>query len=240
LIRVIDLLFLMKEDDGFVHGLQATDIFGPEADDFGSVLNQLLGDLPSITPEQAAALRDDLEASAHEYGLSAAEIQSLAAEIAPGTAIGLLLVEHVWAIGLSSAVRNAEGRMVAQGFLTQDTLLAIGTELNTIAESEAAIAHADAVRGAAMLDALTTIAEAEALRQAALTEAAATVIGVESFRTAIAAEAVRALIVAGVLEETAALDALVTLVNADLITEAALDEAFSAAAQAAAELATEW
>ncbi len=241
LIRVIDLLLLMKEHDGTVHGIQSSDVFDAENIQLGTVLEQMLAER-GADPAQAdlSIFLDDLEASAEGLGVGLAEIQAVAAEIVPGTAVALLLVEHAWAIGLTSAIRSADGRMVAQGFLTQDALLVVGQELNAIVEAEVAIERADAIRGAAMLDALTTVVAAEEVQQAALAQAVATVVGVEAFRTTVAAEAVRALIVAGVLEEAAAPAALATLVHAELITDAALDEAVHAAELAAAELAQEW
>lgn len=240
LIHIIDLLLLVKEHDGTVHSVQSSDLFEDETIQLGIVLEQVLAERG--TAPAAADLSiflDDLEASAQGLGVGLAEIQSITTEMALGTAVALLLVEHAWAIGLTSAIRSADGRMVAQGFLTQDALLAVGQELNAIVEAEVAIEQAEALRGAAMLDALTTVAAAEEVQHAALAQAVVTVVGVEALRTTVAAEAVRALIVAGVLEESAAPQALAALVQAELITDAVLDEAAQAAERAAAELA-EW
>lgn len=240
LIHIIDLLLLVKEHDGTVHSVQSSDLFEDETIQLGIVLEQMLAER-GTAPASAdlSIFLDDLEASAQGLGVGLAEIQSITTEMAPGTAVALLLVEHAWAIGLTSAIRSADGRMVAQGFLTQDALLAVGQELNAIVEAEVAIEQAEALRGAAMLDALTTVAAAEEVQHAALAQAVVTVVGVEALRTTVAAEAVRALIVAGVLEDSAAPQALAALVQAELITDAVLDEAAQAAERAAAELA-EW
>ena len=74
---------------------------------------------------------------------------------------------------------------LAQGFLTPEALVLVGAEVRAVVEAEATIALADAVKGAAVLDALAVVEEAEAVKQAA------------------AAEAARALIAAGLIEEAA-------------------------------------
>ncbi|PDV98529.1 hypothetical protein [Candidatus Chloroploca asiatica] len=241
LIRIIDLLFILKEHDGSTHSLQMSDMLAHEEAEFGALLGHMLG-LALSEEEEALAgeLLADIVGEAPGQGMGIAEIREAAATIPPGKAAAWLMVEHTWAMGLSAAIKGADGYLVAQGFLTRDALLAVGREMHAIVEAEVSIERAEALRGAAMLDALSTVAAAEELEQAAINQATATMVGVEAFRTAIAAEAVRALVVAGLLEESDAPEAIETLVAAELITEAALDEALEAADTAATELAAEW
>ena len=65
-----------------------------------------------------------------------------------------MLFEHTWAIPFRDAIRRAGGRGLAQGFITPEGLMIVGEEIEAIAEAELAIEVSDAVRGAAMLDAL--------------------------------------------------------------------------------------
>ncbi|NTU83369.1 MAG: hypothetical protein HGA45_29035, partial [Chloroflexales bacterium] len=216
LIRVIDLLFIIKAVDGTVHSLQASDLLEHEAAEFGALLSRMLA--IGAADEESAYLGELLGGvmpTARGQGMSLADIQAAAAGIPPGKAAALLLFEHTWAIGLGEAILGADGHMVAQGFITRDALLAVGRELSAIVEAEGAIERAAAIRGAAMLDALTTVA-AEEPQYAP---------GDEAFRSMAAAEAVRALVVAGLLDETAAPDAIDALVRAGLISSAALQEA---------------
>lgn len=241
LIRIIDLRFVMKEADGTVHALQERDLPDGSVSAFGALLDPLLGLQATLEtyPEPAASL-DTMLSPDVGPGLSLDEIKAAAADLAPGTASALVLIEHAWAIGLGTAIREAGGRMVAQGFLTRDALLAMGRELNAIVEAEVAIERAAALRGAVMLDTLSTLAAAEELQRAALAEAATMAVAVEAFRTSVAAEAVRTLVVAGLLAEADAPEAVEALVDAELISPATLDEAASAADAAIAELSQDW
>jgi uncharacterized membrane protein len=241
LIRIIDLQFVMKEADGTVHALQERDLPDGSVSTFGALLNPLLGLAATVeTHPVAASSLDAMLSPDQSAGLSLDEIRTAAADLAPGTAAALVLVEHAWAIGLGSAIVEAGGRMVAQGFLTRDALLAVGQELNAIVEAEVAIERAAALRGAAMLDTLTTLQAAEEVQRAAMAEAITTVVAVESFRSTVAAEAVRALVVAGLLSEADATDAIEVLVDAELITANAFQQASTAADTAIAELNQDW
>lgn len=237
LIHIIDLLFIKKEHDGTLHSLQASAMPDYAGSELGALLGRLLGlDTNSEQPASLGELVGAMLAPAQGAGLSLGELKALAEGVPPGKAIALLMVEHAWALGLSTAIRAADGAMIAQGFLTRDALLAIGQELNAIVEAEITLERAAALKGAVMLDVLTTIAAAEELEQAAITQAAATAVGVDAFRSAIAAEAVRTLVVAGILEEAAAPAAIEALLDADLITTDAFQQATDAADAAAAEL----
>jgi hypothetical protein len=238
LIHILDLLFIKKELDGTVHSLEASDMPAYAGSDLGALLGRMLG-LDAAAPQ--ASLGELLGAMlipGEGAGLSLDQIRHLADGVPPGKAIALLMVEHAWALGFSTALRETEGTLIAQGFLTRDALLAIGQELHAIVEAEITIERAAAIKGAAMLDALTTVAAAEELEQAAINQAAATAVGVDAFRGAIAAEAVRALVVAGLLEEAAAPEAIAILVDAELINVDAFQQATDAADAAAAELTT--
>lgn len=241
LIRVIDLQFVMKEADGTIRALQEQDMPDGGVSAFGALLNPLLGLQTTVEAQSMGETGLEAPLSPEQgLGLSLDEIRAAAADLAPGTAAALVLVEHAWAIGLATAIGEAGGRMVAQGFLTRDALLAVGRELNAIVAAEVAVERAAAIRGAALLDTLTTLAAAEEVQQAAIAHAAATVVGVDAFRVAIAAEAVRALVVAGLLAEADAPEAIDALVDAELITSEAFQQATDAADASIAELSQDW
>jgi len=127
----------------------------------------------------------------------------------------VLLFEHTWAIPFRDAIRRAGGRGLAQGFITPEGLMAVGTEIEAIAEAELAIEVSEAVRGAAMLDALVAIEEGEQIK------------------AAVAADVVRTLVVADLIEEAAVEQALEALVAADMIERKALESAEMKVAAAA-------
>lgn len=193
-IRVIDLRFVTCVEEGVVAEIDLDTLDEDERAGFGQVidaLRELAGQAPGSPP------------AADTAGLGPAEIEALIAQLQPGQSLGVLLFEHTWASELKAAIRGAGGVMLAQGFLTPEAALMIGTEVAAIADAEATIELAAAVSGAAMLDAAAVVAAAEDVKAAA------------------AVDAVRALIAAEIVADTAATYALESLVQAELISEAA-------------------
>jgi hypothetical protein len=128
-VRLLDLLFVRKEDDG---DLVALDIQG---EDLGAIVGALLGfefegdgDGPS---EDGAVAGHGTEA----FGLGQAQIEGIGASLEPGHAAGVMLIEHVWARDLKAAVRNAGGVPIAEGFLTPETLALVAAEVVAMAEA---------------------------------------------------------------------------------------------------------
>jgi len=127
------------------------------------------------------------------------------------------MFEHTWAIPLRDAIRRTGGVPLAQGFITQESLMMVGEELRAIAEAEQVIEVAGIIRSATILDMLATLQEAEAVK------------------TAIAADVLRTLVVAGHVEEAAAHDALNTLAGAGMLEDRYLQAAVQEEVRVAAE-----
>jgi Family of unknown function (DUF6325) len=96
LIRVIDLTFITKDEDGNVAGLEL-DQLGDVAElaVFEGASSGLLGD------EDVAAAADVLE---------------------PGTSAALLVYENAWAAPFAAAVRRSGGQLVASGRIPVEDL----------------------------------------------------------------------------------------------------------------------
>ncbi|GIK55154.1 MAG: hypothetical protein BroJett015_08170 [Chloroflexota bacterium] len=243
LIRLIDLLVVVKKPDGKIQRMEMTDLTDAQMHQFGSVVSKLMG-----LDGDTAVSESPLVVAGTQFGLSAEDLARLPDLLEPNTAAGLMLFEHTWAAGFQAAIARAGGHMTAQGFLTPQLLMKVGKEIQAIEEAEIAIELAEAVKGAAMLDALLTLAEVEAVEEAALEEAAAvvaisqavqeTAVQAEMFKAAIAADVVRTLVIAGMIEDAAVTEALDVLVAAHLIEEAAIAEANQAVAQMEVEVAT--
>jgi len=97
------------------------------------------------------------------YGLSLLDVQSVAERIRPGTAAGLLIIEHTWAIDFSGAVARAGGKMAAQGFLTRQAIMMLGKELEAVAEAGMALELSDAIQMEAAIEAAEAVAVSEAI-----------------------------------------------------------------------------
>jgi uncharacterized membrane protein len=224
LIRLIDALFLIKDEDGGITRLEASDLTEEEKAQLGKVLGGLLG-LSAAEAEGAVVdTLATLEAPADQVmGMSAADIKSLITDLPPGKAVALLLMEHVWATDFKVAVREASGHPLMQGYLTPETLLLVGREVEAAAQAEEAIDIAEAVEGAAMIDALQSIAAAEEVEADVTKDVAARVTA--RVKSGIAAEVIRALALGGVLHESAAGWAFEVLVEQGVIDQETAAEA---------------
>ncbi|MFW2381337.1 MAG: hypothetical protein ACN4GZ_06215 [Acidimicrobiales bacterium] len=212
LIRVIDMQFITKEEGGDVVALEFVGLDEDELDELGAVVDRLMGLTGGISDELMIMTEEE-----QSFGIGPEELAGVAAGLQPGDAVAVLLFEHVWATELKAAVRATGGVPLAQGFLTPEALFMVGAEVQAIAEAEAVIELADAVSGAAMLDAMRTVEVAEDIKALA------------------AVEAVQALIVAGLVADAAAEQALDALIAAELVEEAAVEAAAQFAAEATRE-----
>jgi hypothetical protein len=97
-IRVLDAVFVAKDADGSVRTLEA-------GEQGGRMLLRLL---------------DGADTGAE------AQLEDAAASIPAGTAAALLVIEHRWAVPLREAVASVGGKTVAQTWIGDDELSAVG------------------------------------------------------------------------------------------------------------------
>ena len=192
-IRVLDLLLMAKDDTGDLVVLELDD--EGDGEDSGQVVEvgDVLATLLGFELEASEGDSGDLSGHDTVSGLSREEIMNLADELEPGTAAGILLVEHRWAIGFRDAVAAAGGVPLLQGFLSPDALALVGAEAMAAANALESIEMAAAVEGEAMLRSLEALAMVEEVES--------------TVRSVIAADTVQTLIDGGLLSSSAALDA---------------------------------
>jgi DNA-binding NarL/FixJ family response regulator len=215
-LRVLDMVVVARGQDGVIEGLEVGD-----DEDFGS----LLASVSPFAAENGGRPAAGDGAASDPAGSGLAAVQALADSLEPGSAVALLLVEHLWAGPLVDAVSAAGGALVSDDFLTGDFSLAVGAEVAAVEEASAVIAEAQAAEAAAVLRAIAASA------QAAEVEAAS-----ERIQEAAAADAVSALIAAGLIEAAATHEAVTALTAAGLITDAAAQASDQAVADAAATI----
>lgn len=85
-IRLIDLLFVLKDENGSITTLEAGEI-GESVEGLG----EIVGDSGLMSDEDVELVADELE---------------------PNSSAGLLLFEHMWAAPFTQAVRNAGGELI--------------------------------------------------------------------------------------------------------------------------------
>lgn len=87
-VRLVDLIFILKDQQGHITITEASDLKGEDAQRY----RQLTGDLSGLLT------REDIEAAANN--------------IPPNSSAAFILFEHTWAVGLRDAIRRAGGSVL--------------------------------------------------------------------------------------------------------------------------------
>ena len=201
--RIIDALLVVKEDNGDLLAVEG-DWGDPDDEALGMLVGQLLGF--SFDGDAVGVDASGEAAGSSMLGASAADIERIGDELAPGTAALFMLVEHRWASGLRDAVADAGGRVVAQGFLTPDAVLLLGAELVATVEA---------------IDAIETAIELEAEATVRVLAALETIEIAEEVQAAVVASTILTLVEAGYIERAATEQAAAAVINAALVENAA-------------------
>jgi hypothetical protein len=98
IIRILDILILIKNEDGSVDALE-------------------LDETPAVDALRA------LEADIAEL-LAADDVELLAAAMEPGSVAGVLVYENRWAAPFAAAARRAGGQLIANGRIPIQAILA--------------------------------------------------------------------------------------------------------------------
>ena len=207
--RILDVLVVVKETNGDLIAVDLQDLGVGDLSEADEALGTMLGELMGFTVEggdRFPPTEDVLAASG--IGVTVDDIQSIGDSLSPGTAAGLMLIEHRWAIGLRNAIRDAGGRVLAQGFLSMDGLLLVGQELARVSEAIEAIEIANALEAEAIIRAL---------------EAKATIEIAAEIKAAIAAQTIRRLVEAGIITPAAIDEATAAIFGEELVATTAAD-----------------
>ena len=106
LIRVVDLLFVFKDDDGTVGSIELAGLGKELEPAFVDLDGQLGGGL-----------------------LDADDVDEVADRLPAGSSVALLVVENLWAIPFVNAVRKAGGDLVDQARVPASVVQAVRDEL---------------------------------------------------------------------------------------------------------------
>jgi uncharacterized membrane protein len=166
IIRVVDMLYIIRDQDGNLQSKQTSDLTDVEKADYGVVLRGLL-EMRATRETDASvnALANSFALTGNDFGLTPADVQRIAEQVPMGGSALLVLFEHTWAIELKEAIITAGGEVVAQGLLAPSALVLGGTTL------EEAVAAAQNIEALADEYAAARIAEAEKILAEAQTQA---------------------------------------------------------------------
>jgi hypothetical protein len=126
-IRIVDLLFLGRDDDGELVRLEISDLELDERRELGAIAGALVGF--GAAGEDGALIGAVVGAEDPPNIWDEADELDLIAELAPGEAVALALIEHRWALPLRSAIRRAGGRALADSWIQPEDLIALGAEV---------------------------------------------------------------------------------------------------------------
>ena len=174
-VRILDALFVAKEENGDLLALELGDLGEEPGDELlGTIIGALMGF--SFEGEDPSPLPGGMTDES-AIGVTVDDIRRIARDLQPGTAAALLLVEHHWASGLRDAIADAGGSVLLQGFLTPDGLAMVGAELFATAEAIEAIEIADALEAEAVVRSIEALAAIELAEEVKAAVVAQTVLG---------------------------------------------------------------
>jgi len=125
-IRLIDLLFVSKDESGEVTVMEASDLTQEEAMEFGATVGALIG--LGEAGEQGAVAGAVAGAEALEDGhvFDEHEVWYVTDSIPNGSSAAVALLEHRWAIPLRDAMQSAGGALLDESWVHPLDLVAVG------------------------------------------------------------------------------------------------------------------
>jgi hypothetical protein len=126
-VRILDLLFIRH-----VAETSRYEVLDYHGGDLGAIVGALLGfEFEGAEPPQVPEAPE----AQHAFGLAGPEIEEIMSRIEPGYAAAFLLIEHVWARDLKTAIRDAGGVPLGEGFLTPEAIDQVAAELSIISQA---------------------------------------------------------------------------------------------------------
>lgn len=128
-IRLVDAVWVSKDEHGDLNQIRVSDLIEEEVVLLGTLAGALFG--YGAAGEEGMAVGAELgmlAAEAGDFGLDGDDILEIADLIPRGSSTAIILLEHLWAIGIKESVINAGAKVIAQGWVTPATLVAMGED----------------------------------------------------------------------------------------------------------------
>ena len=126
IVRLLDLLFVRKDEDGNMEEIEISDIPREEAMELGALVGALMGFGAEGEEGAEAGALAGAERAAEGRLLDEERAWYLADEIPPGSAVAIALLEHRWAIPLRDAIAEAGGEALLDTWIHPQDLIAAG------------------------------------------------------------------------------------------------------------------
>ena len=127
-IRIIDAVFVMRDGDD-VDVVSVSDLDDDQRAELRAAVGALVG--LGVAGVDGAKAGAELGASADPDARTAAEVLAvgLLDDLPDGSSALVLAIEHLWAVPLRDAVRDAGGLVLAHRSLSAEDLIAFGMDL---------------------------------------------------------------------------------------------------------------
>jgi len=135
-IRIIDLLFVAKNEDGEIEVVQRSDLAKDEAMEFGAFVGALVGLGTGSEDEVLRAADAGAQEMEDGHFLGDSEVWYLGDAIPVGSSAAVVLIEHQWAIPLRDKIAAAGGTALADEWIHPADLIAIGAKAAVPAGAE--------------------------------------------------------------------------------------------------------
>jgi hypothetical protein len=134
-IRIVDAVFVLREGDDLA-ALSVSDLDDDQRAELRSAVGALVG--LGVAGGAGAVAGAELGASVDASAPSAAELVAAALldDLPDGSSALVLAIEHLWAIPLRDAVRDAGGVVIGHRSVTPEDLIALGMVLGEESELE--------------------------------------------------------------------------------------------------------
>jgi hypothetical protein len=135
-IRIIDAVFVMRDGED-VSALSVSDLDDDQRAELRAAVGALVG--LGVAGAEGAEAGAELGSSVDAGAPTVSEVVAarLLTELPDGSSALVLAIEHLWAVPLRDAVRDAGGIVMAHRSLTPEDLIALGMVLGEEAEIEA-------------------------------------------------------------------------------------------------------
>ena len=131
-VRLLDLLFVSKDEDGNVTTMDVPDLSKDELTELGAIAGALVGFGPRGEADVPVAKRSEIGELAGVARSRRSQTWVVTDAIPPGTSAAVALIEHRWAIPLRGAIAGAGGFALADSWVHPADLMASGAAVSRL------------------------------------------------------------------------------------------------------------
>lgn len=136
LIRILDISYVSRSIQDTIRVVKGTELDDVDRMEFGAAIGALLGF--GAAGEEGAEVGMELGVEKYadkKLGASKEDLKAFAESLPKGSAVALLLIEHLWFKDFKSSVRDAGGSLISETFITPEAIVGLGMDLGAMANA---------------------------------------------------------------------------------------------------------